>query len=383
MADVNNFPQLMEIAQRLPEYPWEAELNAKLQSGGNGPWPTDDELEAAEREQSPQYLAEHRQLLTAARSLLRQPCENWAAESAEAWREGSSVRLQKARHLGRVFALSSIASQRGGDQTLAIEDAKNCLRLAIASRKGGLVVDYLVSAGIEGFGIDRIRVLRRDLSPESRQSLIHFLEQHEAAREPYDLIADRDADWEAKFGSEAEEDDSWIDDEEFADLSPEERQKINAMIEENRQRLAEMSPEEIALNRRNGFAMPDRHSLSLQRLLRIELAILSYQAEKGSQPERLDQLAPHYLTTVPLDPRGGEQYRYRHDGLGYVLYGLNEHLIDCGGRQRGVCSIHDGTADLFLDYFDFPDDLASDEGIGFGCRILQAIRSTWRSIVRA
>lgn len=378
MDEANKFPQLLEVAQRLPDFPWAKSLDADSPED----WPTDEEYEAAERQQAPTYLAQHAGTLSEARKLLQHPCRNWAPATQDAFRD-SCDRMQATRSLARSLMLSATLAENSGDFAAAIDCCQDCLRLAVAHRQGGLIVDYLVSVAIEQCAIEPIRRMRRNLPSTTLRSLIQLLEAHEAAREPYDAIADRDARWEAENGSEEPEDENWINSEDMADLSEEQRQQIIAHLEAVKQRHALMTPEEIEQERRDCYETSDLRSLSRQRLLRIELAILAFQAEQGSLPERLDQLAPSYLAVVPLDPHGCRAYRYRRNSDDYVLYGLNQQQVDYGGRKGGILSVHNGAADLFLDYLEFSDDLDPAEPAGFGSRILAAIRSAWRSIFRS
>ncbi|TWT33249.1 hypothetical protein [Blastopirellula retiformator] len=381
MREGNNFPQLVEVASQLPDFPWEAELAVLFEPGYEGPFPSDEKIEAAAVQQSPAYLADHAGLLAVARQLLKKRCENWVPETAETWQAESGGRFQSVRQLSRVFAWSAHHAERTGDLSLAVKEIEYGFLLATANRKGGLIVDYLVSAGIEGVGLNALRKMRRKLSLETQRSLPDYLDAYEKSREPYDVIYERDRQWELENGVEEEEwDENWLKQEEFADLTKEERDEIAAQVEAHRQRFAQLTPEEQSQARRNSFAGADLRSLAMLRLLRIELALLVYQAEQGSLPNHLDQLTPNYLASVPPDPHGGGDYRYRGQGKGYLLYGLNEHQIDCGGKRGGLLSVHGGAADFFLDYLDFSDE---PQPTNFFSRMLSRIRSGWRSLVHA
>jgi hypothetical protein len=70
------------------------------------------------------------------------------------------------------------------------------------------------------------------------------------------------------------------------------------------------------------------------------LAIRLYAIDHdGKLPERLEDLAPQYLTKIPADPftRNGNPIKYQL-GTNPILYGVNKNGIDDGGStldQRG------------------------------------------------
>jgi len=69
-------------------------------------------------------------------------------------------------------------------------------------------------------------------------------------------------------------------------------------------------------------------------LARTALAIERYRLATGQVPERLAELVPQYLDTVPLDPFDGRPLRYRRTDAGYRLYSVMEDGQDNGGITR-------------------------------------------------
>nr|CAA9286545.1 hypothetical protein AVDCRST_MAG63-3995 [uncultured Armatimonadetes bacterium] len=68
-------------------------------------------------------------------------------------------------------------------------------------------------------------------------------------------------------------------------------------------------------------------------LLTVALALRAYRAERGRYPERLAELAPEYLKSVPVDPFALEgPLRYRRTATGYVLYSVGPDGKDDGGK---------------------------------------------------
>jgi len=63
------------------------------------------------------------------------------------------------------------------------------------------------------------------------------------------------------------------------------------------------------------------------------VAIHRYRAEKGSYPERLEELvSAGVLVSLPEDPFGQGPLTYRRTGDGFVLYSWGQNLVDDGGR---------------------------------------------------
>jgi hypothetical protein len=52
----------------------------------------------------------------------------------------------------------------------------------------------------------------------------------------------------------------------------------------------------------------------------------------GKYPEALMELTPRWLSRLPVDFISGEDFRYRTDGDGYVLYSIGWNRQDDGGQ---------------------------------------------------
>ncbi len=63
------------------------------------------------------------------------------------------------------------------------------------------------------------------------------------------------------------------------------------------------------------------------------LAILTYNAQKGSLPSSLEELVrTRYLDGVPIDPYSGKPFVYRLTGSDFTFYSMGEDFVDDGGR---------------------------------------------------
>ena len=71
-------------------------------------------------------------------------------------------------------------------------------------------------------------------------------------------------------------------------------------------------------------------------LARVAAALAVYRAERGEYPERLEQLVPEVLETVPEDRYAGKPFVYRRmPDQGYLLYSVFENETDDGGTNQG------------------------------------------------
>jgi hypothetical protein len=77
--------------------------------------------------------------------------------------------------------------------------------------------------------------------------------------------------------------------------------------------------------------------------VRAMIALEKHRAERGAYPEKLDELVPEFLRSLPIDPWSGRPLGYRSladgetvGGFGYVLYSVGGDGVDHGGRSQGV-----------------------------------------------
>ena len=76
----------------------------------------------------------------------------------------------------------------------------------------------------------------------------------------------------------------------------------------------------------------DKTAIALD-LNRTVAALEVARIDLGHYPEKLDELSPKYLSTVPRDIFDGQPLRYRLDPKGYTLYSVGANLKDDGGRS--------------------------------------------------
>lgn len=66
-------------------------------------------------------------------------------------------------------------------------------------------------------------------------------------------------------------------------------------------------------------------------LCRVVLALKAYKYERGAYPDTLERLQQTLDWQLPEDPFSGQDFAYRRQGEGFVLYSVGEDLEDDGG----------------------------------------------------
>ena len=64
------------------------------------------------------------------------------------------------------------------------------------------------------------------------------------------------------------------------------------------------------------------------------LAVQRYRLAAGKLPDKLANLVPTYLQSVPKDPFDGNELRYKKLETGFVVYSIGEDLSDEGGKEK-------------------------------------------------
>jgi hypothetical protein len=89
-----------------------------------------------------------------------------------------------------------------------------------------------------------------------------------------------------------------------------------------------------------GLNAQDRANTQLE-LMRLAAALAVFRAEQAKYPNKLDELVPGILDTLPVDVYNAMGFFYKRDGEGYLLYSAGENGADDGG-SHAQWSIHKG-----------------------------------------
>ena len=67
---------------------------------------------------------------------------------------------------------------------------------------------------------------------------------------------------------------------------------------------------------------------------RSTLAAARFHLQQGRFPDRLTELVPKFIESVPLDPFDGKPIRYKRVGNGFAVYSVGENLADDGAEGK-------------------------------------------------
>jgi len=291
------------------------------------------------------YLSANNQHLAAARSALAAGCRAPLRDDA---RMEHHEDFSPLRNLAQSFALEFQQAAADGDYAGAVHIGVDILDLANAIRRGGLILDLLVSIAVARIAINILRSVRERLEASERLELIRQLTKTEYDQEPLPEIFARDRRWEAAVGNQ----------EEKVELPPQ------PILDPAQCGLTEDQQRELWQHMQAFAAMPDeaRHSVhatqdrcevALLRMLAIDLALRCWRAENDTYPDTLDPLAPTFFESVPEDPFTGKPFCYRRLADGFVLYSPGPTRIDHGGAFGPWPMVQAGAADLCLDASDY------------------------------
>jgi hypothetical protein len=80
------------------------------------------------------------------------------------------------------------------------------------------------------------------------------------------------------------------------------------------------------------FAVASRAEAEYQ-VQRLSVALMIFEQDEGSFPSALDQLVPGVIPEVPVDPFSGKPYVYRNNDGRFVVYSLDQNMVDDNGMS--------------------------------------------------
>jgi hypothetical protein len=308
------------------------------------------DLEYLPNEAAREYLSKNRNALSAARIALQNECAVPVRYDQQFYTEHTED-FGHLRSLAKTFALELSHAKLNSDFAAAVRIGVDLLELANAVRRGGLLMDFLVSLSISSMAIEELRggpSHRSDRAESTRRELRNELARIERSRESLQVIVDRDRKWEAAVG--------WQDESvDFANIPlsemetgiPEEHQRA---VFDALQSMANLPSDELTLRYRE----LDNRDLAMQRLLFVDLALRSYQAIHQSYPDNLTSLVPTICSDLPGDPFTDDLFRYQRLAMDkFVLYSPGPTQVDHGGQFGHWLAVTAGEADLCLDVGDY------------------------------
>lgn len=223
------------------------------------------------------------------------------------------------RRVSRLLFADASLARHDGDVEDAAYKYVDVIRFAHSAAQGGTFHDLMVGTFDHSDALGEVRGLIEQLPVDVARLLINELE---AVDSQVDSLADFRARQDA-----------------LQQLKPIWPARVSALY----------SRAPIG-GRRQLFERTFRTMCAELRLLTVHLAIHCFEKEYGHLPDRLRELVPGCLTSVPVDPFSGGILQYRLSGNRYVLYSVGINEVDDGGvRPNDGRADYDSGPDHFLD----------------------------------
>ncbi len=165
--------------------------------------------------------------------------------------------------------------------------------------RGGVMIDELVGMAVEGIGVGSLRKIADQLNTSQRKALIEKLARLHANRESYDEIMAN----EGRFVS----------------------------VYRLRDRLAHIAAYFSLRKVTQKFQNKIKYAQARLGLFLVDLSLRNFESENKRSPKTLQELVPKYLPFLPKDDFSGNDFVYRPQTNGYLLYGVGPDGKDDGG----------------------------------------------------
>lgn len=230
------------------------------------------------------------------------------------------------RVLSRLFACEAALAEHNGETERAVAASVDGIRLGRAAGYGGTIIDNMMGAALQSFGMIGLSRLASEASADDARRLAAELLKIEAAREPISRVVDRDLDFHRTKGD-------W---------------HVRALITFRPGMVKSMNAPSV-----KATEQADRRVRASLRLLAVKLALRAYEKDHPGDPppNSLDALVPGYLAAVPADPFGTGPLKLRVEETGVRAYSVGPDGKDDGGNPVGKVTRFNPTApgDMTLD----------------------------------
>jgi hypothetical protein len=232
-------------------------------------------------------------------------------------------RGQRVRKALRLLQASALLAKQEGRPSDSAEFDLEMVRIGPAVARGGINLDAMIGIAYESTGIWNLSGLRDQLDAETCRKMIAGLLATEVLPEPLQVIFDRDR--------------------ALGESSVNRKMRFSLRLFSGRmQQLRQPAEESLRLSLLRTEAW--------KQILVTDLAIRVYRLEHGRDPERLEELVPSLLKSVPLDPFSKKPLVYRPQGNTYLLYSVGPDRHDDGGMSMQAKTDHaNGKGDYVLD----------------------------------
>ena len=100
----------------------------------------------------------------------------------------------------------------------------------------------------------------------------------------------------------------------------------------------------------------DRTNANLE-LMRLAAALLVFRTENGHYPEKLDELVPRFVASLPIDIFSEKPpiYKADDDRAGFLLYSVSDNGVDDGGTEVSGWIVDGEWRDEAYEQFDYDE----------------------------
>jgi hypothetical protein len=225
------------------------------------------------------------------------------------------------RRFGRLLDAEGKLAEKEGRTKDAADSYLALHRLGQCAARNGLMVDYSLRLAFESMGSKGVSGLRTKLDQEGDRGVIQTLREIDREWETVDRVVAREREWYRRSAPAYERFIMWSSGAGDRLLAP-------AIM---------------------GLEKSSTLNQAFVRLLIADLAIRAFHQERAVYPDRLANLVPAELPTVPVDPFSGRPLVYRETKSGYVLYSVGPDGRDDGGAPMADAKIWwEATGDLQL-----------------------------------
>ncbi len=256
------------------------------------------------------FLSPNREAIQLARVGLSRECGVPVAFSRQAL-EAHLGRIQPLRKVGRLLNAEGTLAALETRNRAAAESFLDLYRLGQAAARNGLMVDYSLGLAFESMGSMGLANLRAKLTADEDREVLKELRVLDHRSEPPDRVADRERAWYRRSAPSYERLMMWVSGAGERQLKP-------------------------AVTSLRWSATQNRTTL---RLLIADLAVRAFRAEHGTYPQRLAELVPAELDSVPIDPFSGQPLIYRPVDSAYLLYSVGPDGRDDSGTPMADAKI--------------------------------------------
>jgi hypothetical protein len=228
-------------------------------------------------------------LLADLRPLLGRECQ---ATPTYTWADLDTEAALGMLTLGRFLHASARSAEKNKNSAEAVEACVDCIRLGRMMQRGGFLVELLTGTGIEGMGHGELKLVITAVDEPQCLRLGEELTRFRDRPEPLEDVWERERIWYQHALT-------WS-------------HRLEPIVSE--ELLGFKCPHVDAIR-----GMCDRRSAMIE-ILFCALALRRYELRHGNLPERLEELSPEFLPSVPIDPLNGGPLFYQRDGKGYLLY---------------------------------------------------------------